>query len=71
MNAENEIKFIFDEYRKKSDKLLNTIENIKKLDLSENEKNKKINNINKKLRKLQDKYIRFLDIKPNNRKEQS
>lgn len=64
MSVEDEIKFIFDQYIKKSDKIKNSIEQINKSDMSEDLKNRKINNLNKKLRKLQDKYIRFLGVNP-------
>lgn len=64
MSAEDEIKFIFNQYIKKSDKIKNSIEQINKSNMSEDSKNRKINNLNKKLRKLQDKYIRFLGVNP-------
>lgn len=64
MSAEDEIKFIFNQYIKKSDKIKNSIEQINKSNMSEDLKNRKINNLNKKLRKLQDKYIRFLGVNP-------
>lgn len=64
MSAEDEIKFIFNQYIKKSDKIKNSIEQINKSNMSEDLKNRKIKNLNKKLRKLQDKYIRFLGVNP-------
>lgn len=64
MNVEDEIKFIFDQYVKKSNKINQSINEIQQSNLKEDIKNKKISNLNKKLRKLQDKYIRFLGIKP-------
>ena len=60
MNIEEEIIFMFNQYRKKADKLIESIQKIKQSDLDDNIKKKKLNNINKKLRKLQDKYINFL-----------
>lgn len=64
MNIEEEIIFMFNQYRKKADKLIESIQKIKQSDLDDNIKKKKINNINKKLRKLQDKYISFLGFNP-------
>lgn len=62
MNIEDELKFIMNEYIKKSNKLLDTKKVILSSNLSQDKKDKKINNIHKKLRKLQDKYINYLGI---------
>ena len=69
MNIEDELKFIMNEYIKKSNKLLNAKNVILASNLSQDKKDKKINNIHKKLRKLQDKFIKYLRIISNERNE--
>lgn len=62
MGIEEEIIFMFNQYRKKADKLIASRKKIEQSELEQNSKDKKIKNINIKLRKLQDKYIKFLGI---------
>ena len=64
MNIEEEIIFMFNQYRKKADKLIVSRKKIEESELEQNSKDKKIKNIDTKLRKLQDKYIKFLGINP-------
>lgn len=64
MGIEEEIIFMFNQYRKKADKLIVSRKKIEESDLEQNSKDKKIKNIDTKLRKLQDKYIKFLGINP-------
>lgn len=60
MNIEYEIKFAMEQYIKKSNKIKESKERILKSNLSQNVKDKKINNLHKKLRKIQDKYMYIL-----------
>ena len=62
MGIEEEIIFMFNQYRKKASKLIASRKKIEQSELEQNSKDKKIKNINIKLRKLQDKYIKFLGI---------
>lgn len=64
MGIEEEIIFMFNQYRKKADKLIASRKKIEESELEQNSKDKKIKNIDTKLRKLQDKYIKFLGINP-------
>ena len=64
MGIEEEIIFMFNQYRKKADKLIVSRKKIEGSELEQNSKDKKIKNIDTKLRKLQDKYIKFLGINP-------
>lgn len=64
MGIEKEIIFMFNQYRKKADKLIVSRKKIEESELEQNSKDKKIKNIDTKLRKLQDKYIKFLGINP-------
>lgn len=64
MGIEEEIIFMFNQYRKKADKLIVSRKKIEESELEQNSKDKKIKNIDTKLRKLQDKYIKFLGINP-------
>ena len=64
MGIEEEIIFMFNQYRKKADKLIVSRKKIEESELEQNSKDKKIKNIDTKLRKIQDKYIKFLGINP-------
>ena len=64
MGIEEEIIFMFNQYRKKADKLIVSRKKIEESELEQNSKDKKIKIIDTKLRKLQDKYIKFLGINP-------